>query len=70
MLEREEHVFKICQMFGLLFRTAWPAMGARDSCWWGCGTTEGKRGRVVCAGGGGGKWKGEAAAMCRALSTP
>lgn len=65
MLEREEHIFKICQIFGLLFCTLWLAMGARDGRRRGCGSTEGERGRPVCAGGGpGGKWKGEAAAMC------
>lgn len=45
MLEREEHVFKICQMFGLLFCTALPAMGARDGHWQGCGRMEGEAGK-------------------------
>lgn len=70
MLEREKNVFKICQMFELLFHTTWPAMGARDGRWRGCGSTELEWGRVGCAGGGGGKRKGEAAAARGALSAP
>jgi len=69
MLEREKKFFKICQTFSLLFCTTRPGMGAQDGCRKGCESMEGERGRVVCAGGGGGKWKGEAAATCGALST-
>lgn len=68
MMEIEEHVFKICQMFGLLllFCSVWLGLGAGMDC----RSTEGDGGSVGCAGGGGRKWKGEATATCRALSTP
>lgn len=57
MLEREEHVFKICQMFGLLCCVVRLATSAWDGRWWEWESTEVEReqGRVVSAGGGGGK---------------
>lgn len=64
VMETEEHVSKICQMFGvlLLFCTAWLWVPGMDA-----GAQRGMEGSVGCAGGGGRKWKGEATATSREL---